>query len=92
MNNLLATAAIVSEMGGGEYSMPMPKMKQNRRSIGQPVRCHICGKSRVTLCKDDSSPGEYICKACKDALVKAVPEVIMKEVNGKIREVVVCNG
>ena len=84
MDNVIAS--------GDEYSIPMPKMKQNRRSIGKPVRCHICGKSRVTLCKDDSSPGEYICKACKDALVKAVPEVIMKEVNGKIREVVVCNG
>lgn len=92
VDNLMATTRVISDMTGGEYSTPMPKMKLKQRSMGQPMCCHICGKSHVTLCKDESSSGEYICKACKDALVKAVPEVIMKEVCDKIREVVVYNG
>lgn len=88
-NNLMVAAGVISDMAGGEYSTPMPKMKLNRRSIGQQVRCHICGKGRVTLYKDDTNPGKYVCKQCKGSLVKAVPESILEEACNKIKEVAV---
>lgn len=85
-DNLMAVAGAISAMAGGEYSTPMLKMKLNRRSIGQQVRCHICGKCRVTLYKDDTNPGKYVCKHCKDSLIKAVPESVLEEVCTKIEE------
>lgn len=86
IDNLLATAMIASEMAGGEYSTPMPKMKLSRRSVGQQVYCHVCGKTHVTLYKDNANSGEYICKQCKDSLVQAVPESILEEACNKIKE------
>ncbi|MEH2935846.1 hypothetical protein [Acutalibacter sp. JLR.KK004] len=85
-DNLMITAGVVSAMAGSEYSTPMLKMRSNRRSMGQQVRCHICGKARVTLCKDDSNPGKYICKACKDSLMQAIPKAVLKEACNKIKE------
>ena len=79
-DNLMITAGVVSAMAGSEYSTPIV------RSMGQQVRCHICGKARVTLCKDDSNPGKYICKACKDSLMQAIPKAVLKEACNKIKE------
>ena len=85
-DNLTVTAGVVSAMAGGEYSMPMPKLRLNRRSMGQQVYCHICGKTHVTLYKDDAHSGEYICKRCKDSITQCVPESVLEEACTKIKE------
>lgn len=85
-DNLMVTAGAVSAMAGGEYSMPMPKPRLNRRSMGQQVHCYICGKTHVTLYKDDAHSGEYICKQCKDSIIQCVPESILEEAGNKIKE------
>lgn len=78
-DNLMITAGVVSAMAGSEYSTPIGGR------WGQQVRCHICCKARVTLCKDDSNPGKYICKACKDSLMQAIPKAVLKEACNKIK-------
>ena len=88
-DNLTVTAGVVSAMAGGEYSMPMPKLRLNRRSMGQQVYCHICGKTHVTLYKDDAHSGEYICKRCKDSITQCVSKSVLEKAYNKIKEGVV---